>query len=1098
MKIENNAVLDKTVQNGKPFAEAKVSVSFAKTAAAKADALGSSVRAGQTGYDKEEITGRSALEEFEAKMDSQMDVKDRRNQMAVMSNTMTPEDYKKAQEEGFAAGSTDVETLVTVIDKIKVQLAKAGVDVSNMGGSLTREQMEAIGGSVIAVNQLVQCFEAADLPDTKENMSEGLKAYEQAEELEPLSKDAMKYMLDNHLLPTIANIYMAQSAVNSAAPRMQEDTVDVDALRGQIEQVITSAGAEINEQTISDSVWMIENGIAFTADQFTYMQKLGEVQFPIDGNEIAAAIATAVAEGGRPQDAMLLPEYSATAQAEHAVDVVTEATDEDLAYLAANNLELTVENLEQAAQLRKQGKMDLAAAQTVIKAGEVLAEGKGVPELQGTGVLEPGADAEVQKADAMEQEADAKLQGTGAGTAVSGTPGSGLQDTGTQTADQAIAFLTAKRVLEETRLAMTTEANRALIKQGISIDTRPLEALVEQLKEQEQNYYAMLLKEKGAAADASMAALFEETSQKVSDLKQMPAYVLGMPRVSLDTVNELHSAGNAMQKSMEQAGESYEMLMTAPRRDLGDSIQKAFANVNDILADLGLDANEANQRAVRILAYNSLAITEESVLTMKAADERVQRTFANLTPATVRELIQQGTNPLDMNLDELNRLAEEIRASHQDADTGRFSEYLWKLEQNHEISQEERESFIGVYRLMNQIEKTDGAVIGALVSQGADFTMRNLLTAVRSAKKSGMDYTVDDDFAGVDGAGSEAKSITDQIETAYQADCMKDVMETLTPVTMQKLLEDPDWEQYTPEQLKQVLEEYAEETAQQSEELDHAYARAQLEELKEAAYADEEVYRFLSRFELPDTVNNILAANRFMNRRGQVFSQIFNKDEVFSGDKVDFAAIQREILERFANALKTPKEMAAAQETLAETAENVMKTMISEDEHISSMDIRELKLMNAQLSIAGQMAKNEEYTIPVLVGGEVTNMSLKIVRGMKKKGIVEIMFETAKSGKIAACIEAKEKGVSGLVAVDKKESQKLLDAHIRDVAKGFGEEESDLQVTYVDHLNFTRFSANLNAEPKTEDTENEAFEVQTARLYKIAKSFIENVKELEF
>ena len=1111
MKIENGTLFDQAVQKDQPFAKAKATTSFARTAAAKVDALGKSVRVGQTGYDKEEVSGRSALEEFQEKMDGQMDVKDRRNQMAVMSNTMTPEDYKKAQEEGFPVGSTDVDTLVTVIDKIKVQLAKAGVDVSFMGNAPTREQLEAIGGSVLAVNQLVQCFEAADLPDTEENMSDGLKAYEQAEELEPLSKDAVKYMLDNHLPPTIANIYMAQSAVNAAAPPLQEDAVDVNALRGQIEQVITAAGKEVNEQTLSDSAWMIKNGIAFTEDNFTYMQKLGGLQLPADGNEIAAAIATAVAEGGRPQDAMLLPEYSATAQAEHAVEVVTEATDEDLAYLVANNLELTVENLERAAQLRMQGKMDLASAQAVIQAGEAQAavgvgigasvgmqETAGITGVQGAGAKgqETGAGiAGVQEAGAATQaEAAAGVQGTQMGLG----QGTGSSGSGTQTPEQALSFLTAKRILEETRLAMTTEANRALIKQGISIDTKPLEALVEQLKEQEQNYYAALLKEKGAVTDASMTALFEETTQKVSDLKQMPAYVLGMQKVSLDTVNELHNAGSAMQKSMEQAGESYETLMTAPRRDLGDSIQKAFANVNDILADLGLETNEANQRAVRILAYNSLSITEESVLTMKAADERVQRTFANLTPATVRELIRQGSNPLDMNLDELNRQAEAIREKSQDADTERFSEYLWKLEQNHGISQEERESFIGVYRLMNQIEKTDGAVIGALVSQGAEFTMRNLLTAVRSAKKGGMDYTVDDDFAGVDAAQTGTKSITDQIETAYQADCMKDVMETLTPVTMQKLLEDPNWEQYTPEQLKQALEEYAKEAAEQSEELDHAYAKEQLAELKEAAYADEEVYRFLSRFELPNTVDYILAANRFMHRRGQVFSQVFNKDEVFSGEKVDFAAIQEEILERFANALKTPKEMAAAQEALAETAENVMKTMISEDEHISSMDIRELKLMNAQLTIAGQMAKDEEYTIPVMVGGEVTNMSLKIVRGTKKKGIVEIMFETAKAGKIAACIEAKEKGVSGLVAVDSKATEQLFKSHMQDVAKGFGEEEGDLQVTFVDRLSFSRFSGNLNVPQETEETEGEAYEVQTARLYKIAKSFIENVKELEF
>ena len=51
-------------------------------------------------------------------------------------------------------------------------------------------------------------------------------------------------------------------------------------------------------------------------------------------------------------------------------------------------------------------------------------------------------------------------------------------------------------------------------------------------------------------------------------------------------------------------------------------------------------------------------------------------------------------------------------------------------------------------------------------------------------------------------------------------------METLTPVTMQKLLESPDWEMYTPEQLKQALTEYAAEFTQEEEALKDAYAKS--------------------------------------------------------------------------------------------------------------------------------------------------------------------------------------------------------------------------------------------------------------------------------
>lgn len=1049
MKIEKSALLDPNVQNEKPFAKAKMAPSFSETVKAKTDALDKAISVGQTGYGKEDLKGKSAIDEIKEKAGGQLDAAMRKNQMAVLSNTMTPEDYKKAQEEGFSVHSTSGGTIVTVTDKIKAQLAKAGVDVSHMGGALTKEQLEEIGGSLAAANQLQKCFESADLPATEENMTEGMEALKLAKELQPLSEGAVKYMLDNHLSPSIENIYKAEFS-GSASYAPSEEDVDFDSLKDQMEQVITAAGSKVDEKSIADSKWMIKNGIAFTAENFSYMQKLFHLELPAGDQGTAQAVAAAVAEGDRPKDAMLLPEFTMAARAEHAVEVVMEATDEDIAYLAANHMELTIENLEQTSYLRKQGSLDMTAAKAAMEAGG------GAAENNASG---------------------------GAGQAAA--------------ADGGLAFLTAKRILEETRLAMTTEANRALMKQGISIDTKPLEELVEKLKEQESNYYAALLSESGEAADASMAALFEETSRKVSDLKEMPAYALGMGGRSYHTVNELHEAGSALKNAMEKAGESYEALMTEPRKDLGDSIQKAFANVDDILADLGLEQSEANRRAVRILAYNSLEIHQESVMTMKAADERVQRVFSNLTPATVRELIRQGNNPLDMDLDALNRKAEEIRGGREEAGAERFSEYLWKLEQNHGISQEERESFIGIYRLMHQIEKTDGAAIGALVSQGAEFTMRNLLTAVRSAKKNGMDYTIDDDFAGVDSVDTGRKSITDQIETAYQADCMKDVMETLTPVSMQKLLENADWENYTPEQLKQALLDLEKELSAKEQELDDAYAKSQLEEFRQAAASDEEVYRFLSRYELPDTADYIVAANRFINRRNQIFSKMFNSDEVFSGEKVDFEAIKQEVLERFGNALKTPKEMAAAQETLAETAENVMKTMISDEEHITSMDIRELKLLNTQISIAGKMAGNEEYTIPVLVGDEVTNISLKIVRGTKQKGIVDIMFETAKAGKVAASIEAKEEGASGFVAVDNPKTKELLEAHVQDIIKGLGEEECDMQIAYVSNLNFTRFSYHPNKSRLSGENGEEMQNVQTARLYEIAKGFLENVKKLE-
>ena len=54
----------------------------------------------------------------------------------------------------------------------------------------------------------------------------------------------------------------------------------------------------------------------------------------------------------------------------------------------------------------------------------------------------------------------------------------------------------------------------------------------------------------------------------------------------------------------------------------------------------------------------------------------------------------------------------------------------------------------------------------------------------------------------------------------------------------------------------------------------------------------------------------------------------------------------------------------------------------------------------------------------------MTNVSLKIVRGVETKGIVDIMLESEMSGKIATTFQAKEEGISGLVVTDKQETKR--------------------------------------------------------------------------
>lgn len=951
---------------------------------------------GSATYERPTQDGEELIKDIENQA-GMMDAEQMKNNMLFASQTTSPQDYDKLNEDGFSLNDTKIETVVTETDKIKLELAKAGADIRAFGDGLSKEQIEAMTGSVVMANELTS-------PDG----------------------GAIKYMLDNELAPSVGNLYKAEYSGSAAYAEPDQPVGDYTALMPEITRVIEEAGLEVNDQTVADSEWLIENEIPLTADHLSYYTRLQELTLPPSQEQLETAVATAVAEGNTPQDAILIPGYSMTEQAEHGAKVLEEATDEDLAYLIDQDLPLTIANLEKA-----------------------------------HGVTQGG-----QKA------------------AASGKDASDVQ---TQ-----LSMVTARRQLEEARLAMTAQANYSLLKQGISIDTKPLAELVDALKEQEDSYYSKLLSQSGIEASEENTAVFRNTMQTTEALKTEPAYALTIRQADETTLAKLEAEGKALQDVFEKAGESYETMMTTPRSDLGDSIKKAFANVDDILKDLGLEATPANERAVRILAYNEQAITGQSVLEVKAVDETVQQTFQNLSPSVVLEMIREGVNPLDMNLEELNQKAVEIREDQGTQEEERFSKYLWKLEQNQAISEEERSAYIGIYRLIRQVEKTDGAAIGSLMQQKGEMTMRNLLTQVRSGKHSNREYTVDDNFGGVDAKAGKTLSITEQIEKGYYANQIHNILNAMTPQKMQELFANGDWEEMTPEQLAEVLESADEET-----ESDTAYAREQLAALDACAKASEEAYQMLEAYDMPATVYHVMAAEELLENRNKAYQKFFG-DSTEDGD-TDLAAVKEEILQRFAEAVKTPEDMAEAQKTLADTAENVMKTMIIESDQVSSLDLKAMKLLNAQIGLGTAAAKEENYAIPVLVGDEVTNVSLKIVRGKEKKGMVDILFSTDITGKIAAQLRATEDGIRGYVVSDTQTGRKWLEAHAPELEKELQTtEHPTVQLDYLtsEELDLNRFGRNDKSEDTTQQT-TEDRQVQTKELYHMAEAFLTVVKGFE-
>ncbi|MCM1099775.1 MAG: DUF6240 domain-containing protein [Clostridium sp.] len=335
--------------------------------------------------------------------------------------------------------------------------------------------------------------------------------------------------------------------------------------------------------------------------------------------------------------------------------------------------------------------------------------------------------------------------------------------------------LTARRQLEEIRLRMTAEVNVRLLKSGFAIDTAPMEQLIEALREAEQ-----AVAERYFPDDAEAVSKYENwnaANEVMRDLPTLPAQLLGTVRVSdqgeesATVLEHFHAEGMVLKETYERAGESYESLMTAPRADLGDSMRKAFGNVDELLRELGLEPTEENRRVVRILGYNHMEITEDNLDRVKDADAQVRALIEKMTPAATLKMIRDGINPLEQSFEQLNQYFDELPESYREQAES-YSRFLYGLERNGEITQQERESYIGVYRLLHQIERRDGAAIGSIVNTQAELQFANLLSAVRSGKFRHMDVRATDELGVLRELVREGenKSVSDQISAAYDRD----------------------------------------------------------------------------------------------------------------------------------------------------------------------------------------------------------------------------------------------------------------------------------------------------------------------------------------
>ena len=844
-----------------------------------------------------------------------------------MARSLSSEELKKLEMMGIDIDSVRLSDVMGLVNTMRgnahrAEMQQMMAEISAGNGDM--DNVVVSGGTVKAAGTDV-ALDNVEVSDVVANAagSDNFK----------VSNRELIYLLRNNKEVNKENLYKA----HYSGSRLEDTEAVVSdevfsKMLSQIEKVIEQAGYEVDDYSVSGAKLLINNQIPVTTDTIRAYMDFGEF------------------EGKQIEDITIESEVAAA-------DVEAKA---DMLYQAVK-------------EINPETVYDMAADGRQVTIASVLH----YMEQQATG---RSADKKYTRKAAEDRDADEN-------------------NNAWQTVDSDMSenaknqrAVTAMRQMEEIRLSMTREAAGRLVKLDLNIDTRELSKVVSALRDMEQKMISDSLRNAGLTPSTENIEMYQELSDKVWSVGEASAKILASPlRGTEFTINALYAesvedseaaadsqgTGKVQEQNFETVRRSYEAVGTAPRSDMGDSITKAFANVDDILKEMELPVSYENQRAVRILGYNSMELTKENIAAVVDYDRQVNTLLDSFYPEAVLGMIKDGINPLDMPIDELNQVIRDRNYNEGVSDAENFAAFLRDMEKQGEVSESERESYIGIYRAMDKLAKSGDREAGWLFGNGGRLTVRNLVSAMRSRKATGIDVSVDDAFGMLESAEVRGKRIDEQIDSAFKSDT-----ESAEAFLVQNNIE---------------------------------LTMINITAASHMINSDGGIYQLVSE---------ILAKLKFKSdtKDNMIDSETENMADSMTGEDIPVEFRPDSILE----SLRGSDEMSLKYEDLRNRITELMYQS-GVTGTISSMDISAIKTVNAGFNILSRMAKDDRYQIPVETEQGIKVMNLTVKHGEDAMGSIEISVNGEQMGMVSAEIRLGASGnLSGYIAASTSEGNYRL------------------------------------------------------------------------
>lgn len=618
--------------------------------------------------------------------------------------------------------------------------------------------------------------------------------------------------------------------------------------------------------------------------------------------------------------------------------------------------------------------------------------------------------------------------------------------------DSEVYQLRARRQLEEIRLQLTIPVARQIEKQGISIDINHLSEIVEALKVEEQNAAKQAFSMIEMEREFGPAQNYHDIVELKNQVMQSPVQTIAatLERGMTQTMPEfVASAERLFSQNVERFMNNFEAVGTEVRADLGDRISKAFAGSEVLLKEMNMAVNDATLRAVRILGYNQMEISEESIDKVVDFDQKLQTLISQMKPEVIAKMVQEGIDPRNLSMEELSNVLSDLTKQVELSDIS-YSKFIWKMDKTGGLTKSERSSMIGIYRFLDKIEKNDGQALGSLLRDNKEVTINNLLSGLRSRKAEGIDVTIDEEFGALTELVQSGESISTQMSQAF--------LQNLQSSALIKAGNEND-------ELKNI----------EAEEIE--FFDLQAEKIRDDFSKMNRVESFLKAMELPETLEQIQKAAEYLQNGFSELKKQYSRED---SDRIVAALDDEETL------LTTMDEVEGK---LLENIQNEQKEK-EQSGDFSYQDLQRFTLMGQGITFFHSLREKKYYEIPLVTESGVTTMNVTVKEGGSDKGTVDISMESEKLGTCKASFSVENRVVTGMITSEKEEDLKHTKDWFSLVMDDF--QKAGFQVEQI-HFVLGGRSGQFSTGQANAGTEG----TSTKALYQLAKIFVQNVQGKE-